>query len=41
VAYAIAVAREAAEGTVLLVNLSGRGDKDVQSVAERRGEGRR
>ncbi|MGH9345738.1 MAG: tryptophan synthase subunit beta [Vicinamibacterales bacterium] len=34
VAHAIHVAREATEGAMILVNLSGRGDKDVQSVAE-------
>jgi len=33
-AYAQQLAREAADGTVILVNLSGRGDKDVQSVME-------
>jgi tryptophan synthase beta chain len=32
VAHAIGVAREAAHGTVLLVNLSGRGDKDVHNL---------
>jgi tryptophan synthase beta chain len=34
VAHARAMAATAPEGTVLLVNLSGRGDKDVQSVME-------
>jgi tryptophan synthase beta chain len=34
VAYARQFAQTAPEGTVVLVNLSGRGDKDVQSVAE-------
>ena len=34
VAYAQRLAREAAEGTIILVNLSGRGDKDVQSVMD-------
>ena len=29
-----ALAREVPDGTVILVNLSGRGDKDVQSVVE-------
>ena len=33
VAHAQRVARDASEGTVILVNLSGRGDKDVQTVA--------
>jgi tryptophan synthase beta chain len=33
VAHAIALAREAADGTVMLINLSGRGDKDLQSIA--------
>ena len=33
IAYARRLARDAAEGTVILVNLSGRGDKDVSSVA--------
>ncbi len=31
--HAMTLAREAEDGTVILVNLSGRGDKDVQSVA--------
>jgi tryptophan synthase beta chain len=34
VAYAQRLAREVPDGTVILVNLSGRGDKDVQSAAE-------
>jgi tryptophan synthase beta chain len=34
IAHAQAFARDAAEGTIILVNLSGRGDKDVQSVVE-------
>ena len=34
IAEAMRLAREARPGTVILVNLSGRGDKDVQSVAE-------
>ena len=34
VAYTVALSRTAADGTVVLVNLSGRGDKDVQSVVE-------
>jgi len=34
IAYAQDLAREAADGTIILVNLSGRGDKDVQSVVE-------
>ena len=34
VAYAQRLVKEVPDGTVLLVNLSGRGDKDVQSVAE-------
>jgi tryptophan synthase beta chain len=34
VSHAMRVAREVPAGTVLLVNLSGRGDKDVQSAAE-------
>jgi tryptophan synthase beta chain len=34
VAYARQFAQTAPDGTVILVNLSGRGDKDVQSVAE-------
>ncbi len=34
VAYAMRLAREAKDGTTILINLSGRGDKDVQSVTE-------
>jgi len=34
VAYAQRLAAEAPDGTVILVNLSGRGDKDMQSVLE-------
>jgi tryptophan synthase beta chain len=34
VSYAMTLAREATDDTVMLVNLSGRGDKDVQSVTE-------
>jgi tryptophan synthase beta chain len=34
IAYAQDLARDAADGTIILVNLSGRGDKDVQSVVE-------
>jgi tryptophan synthase beta chain len=34
VAYTMRIARDVAEDTVILVNLSGRGDKDVQSVME-------
>src|SRR5688572_3968528 len=34
IAYAQELARDAADGTIILVNLSGRGDKDVQSVVE-------
>jgi tryptophan synthase beta chain len=34
VAYTMRLAREVADDTVILVNLSGRGDKDVQSVME-------
>ena len=34
VAYAMRLAQEARDGTTILVNLSGRGDKDVQSVTE-------
>jgi tryptophan synthase beta chain len=36
VSYALRLAKEAADGTLILVNLSGRGDKDVQTVAELR-----
>jgi tryptophan synthase beta chain len=34
VSYAMTLAKDAVPGTVILVNLSGRGDKDVQSVLE-------
>jgi tryptophan synthase beta chain len=34
IAYTQRLATEVADGTIILVNLSGRGDKDVQSVAE-------
>jgi tryptophan synthase beta chain len=34
IAYAQRLTGEAADGTIILVNLSGRGDKDVQSVVE-------
>src|SRR3954447_17083797 len=34
VSYALQLSGEVADGTVILVNLSGRGDKDVQSVTE-------
>jgi len=34
VAYTTQLVRDVEEGTVILVNLSGRGDKDVQSVVE-------
>ena len=34
VAHTIAIAKTLAPGSVMLINLSGRGDKDVQSVAE-------
>ena len=34
IAYVDRLVRELPEGSVVLVNLSGRGDKDVQSVAE-------
>ncbi|MBF8300758.1 MAG: Tryptophan synthase beta chain [Acidobacteria bacterium] len=34
IAYTMKLARDVADGTVILINLSGRGDKDVQSVAE-------
>ena len=34
VAYTLRLARDVPDGTVILVNLSGRGDKDVQSVVE-------
>jgi tryptophan synthase beta chain len=38
VAHAIKLARELTPGQTVVVNLSGRGDKDVQTVAERAGE---
>ena len=34
VAYSMRLAREVTDGTIILINLSGRGDKDVQSVVE-------
>ncbi|MBI4266407.1 MAG: tryptophan synthase subunit beta [Acidobacteria bacterium] len=34
VAYTMQLARDVDEGTIILINLSGRGDKDVQSVME-------
>jgi tryptophan synthase beta chain len=34
VSHAMKIGREVPEGSIVLVNLSGRGDKDVQSVAE-------
>jgi tryptophan synthase beta chain len=34
VAHALKLARDLPDGTVVLINLSGRGDKDVQSVVE-------
>ena len=34
VSYAMQLAKDVKEGSVILVNLSGRGDKDVQSVTE-------
>jgi tryptophan synthase beta chain len=34
VAYTLQLAQNVADGTVILVNLSGRGDKDVQTVAD-------
>ena len=34
IAHVTALAREVPDGTIILVNLSGRGDKDVQSVIE-------
>ncbi len=37
VAYAMKIAPSLPKETLLLVNLSGRGDKDMQTVAERRG----
>jgi tryptophan synthase beta chain len=38
VSYAMQLAQEVEDGTVILVNLSGRGDKDVQSVTEALGK---
>ena len=38
VSYAMQLAQQVDEGTVILVNLSGRGDKDVQSVTEALGQ---
>jgi tryptophan synthase beta chain len=37
VAYAMQIAPSMAQDRVLLVNLSGRGDKDMHTVAERQG----
>jgi tryptophan synthase beta chain len=34
VSYAVKAAREAGEGRILVINLSGRGDKDVNTVSE-------
>jgi tryptophan synthase beta subunit len=34
VAYTMQLVRDVKDGTVILVNLSGRGDKDVQSVVD-------
>ena len=34
IAYAMKLVPEVPDGTVILINLSGRGDKDVQSVVE-------
>jgi tryptophan synthase beta chain len=34
ISYGLRLAADAADGTVILINLSGRGDKDVQSVVE-------
>ena len=34
VAHALRLVREVKDGTIILINLSGRGDKDVQSVVE-------
>ena len=34
VAYAVRLAKDMPQGAIILVNLSGRGDKDVQSVSE-------
>ena len=40
VAHAIDLGREMAAGSILIVNLSGRGDKDVEAVARREGHRR-
>ena len=37
IAYARGLARELGPGKLLLINLSGRGDKDVPTLAEREG----
>jgi tryptophan synthase beta chain len=37
VAYAAKIAPQMAKDRILLVNLSGRGDKDMHTVAERAG----
>ena len=34
IAYTVGLIQDVPDGTVVLVNLSGRGDKDVQTVAE-------
>ena len=34
IAYTVALIQEVPDGTIVLVNLSGRGDKDMQSVTE-------
>ncbi|MFQ5938033.1 MAG: pyridoxal-phosphate dependent enzyme, partial [Acidiferrobacterales bacterium] len=36
-AYAATLARELGRGRVIVINLSGRGDKDIQTVATREG----
>jgi tryptophan synthase beta subunit len=41
VAHALKLARELGRGRVVVVNLSGRGDKDVQTVADEHAEGSR
>ncbi len=41
VAHALKLARELGRGRVVVVNLSGRGDKDVQTVSDEHGEGSR
>jgi tryptophan synthase beta chain len=38
VSYAVKAAREAGPGRILIVNLSGRGDKDVNTVSENIGD---